>query len=37
MPSIEALKLDWAAGCSTIRVFDRIHDRYGPSWADVQT
>ncbi len=31
------LKLDRAAGSSTIRVFDRIHDRNGPSWADVQT
>ena len=30
------LKLDKAAVWSTIRVFDRIHDRFRPSWADVQ-
>jgi hypothetical protein len=31
------LEFDGTSGSSTIRFNDRIHDRYGPSWADVQT
>jgi hypothetical protein len=30
------LEIDRAAGSSTIRLIDRIHDRYSPSWANVQ-
>jgi hypothetical protein len=30
------LEFDRTAGSSTIRLNDRIHDRYGPSWANVQ-
>jgi hypothetical protein len=30
------LEFDRAAGSSTIRLNDRIHDRYSPSWANVQ-
>jgi hypothetical protein len=30
------LEFDRTAGASTIRLNDRIHNRYGPSWANVQ-